>query len=384
MDLIDFDPSQPRQDFYTPDGEIAPNVQEKLEELAASMKIHGQQAEVTVKEQGNGRYLIAVGERRIRAALWLGWEEIRANIRNDLQGVRLQLFRLAENVDRSDLSELDTARFIAGIVAAGQMKKHELAAHFGKKPAWVTRYLAFADDANYQKWVKPGYIRKAWILYAVMQLPEDVQAQIYSMCAGREITELTSQELRRYEAMVKRGLPLPAPTSGDTDTAPAQAPADDPTIAAARMMMTADTAETPDGYQPPADLSPKDLELHSGKLRTMDNTPESAAGSAASSAGQGGASAAADANTSSQASAGGSVVTAQLSVAQLSAILVGLQKRKAKVAGTMQSFSVGFRLPESVIREVLTALGETEDVAELPAMVLGLKLAEAGHKLASK
>ena len=73
-------------------------------------------------------------------------------------------FRLAENVDRSDLSELDTARFIAGIVAAGQMKKHELAAHFGKKPAWVTRYLAFADDANYQKWVKPGYIRKAWIL----------------------------------------------------------------------------------------------------------------------------------------------------------------------------------------------------------------------------
>ena len=77
-------------------------------------------------------------------------------------------------------------------------------------------------------------------------------------------------------------------------------------------------------------------------------------------------------------------MTAQLSVAQLSAILVGLQKRKAKVAGTMQSFSVGFRLPESVIREVLTALGETEDVAELPAMVLGLKLAEAGHKLASK
>ena len=72
LDLIDFDPSQPRQDFYTPDGEIAPNVQEKLEELAASMKIHGQQAEVTVKEQGNGRYLIAVGERRIRAALWLG------------------------------------------------------------------------------------------------------------------------------------------------------------------------------------------------------------------------------------------------------------------------------------------------------------------------
>ena len=63
LDLIDFDPSQPRQDFYTPDGEIAPNVQEKLEELAASMKIHGQQAEVTVKEQGNGRYLIAVGER---------------------------------------------------------------------------------------------------------------------------------------------------------------------------------------------------------------------------------------------------------------------------------------------------------------------------------
>ena len=46
LDLIDFDPSKPRQDFYTPDGEIAPNVQEKLEELAASMKIHGQQAEV--------------------------------------------------------------------------------------------------------------------------------------------------------------------------------------------------------------------------------------------------------------------------------------------------------------------------------------------------
>ena len=386
LDLIDFDPSQPRQDFYSPDGEIAPDVKEKLDELASSMKIHGQQAEVTVKEQGDGRYMIVVGERRVRAALSLGWEEIRANIRNDLQGVRLKLFRLAENVDRSDLSELDTAQYIAGIVSAGQMKKHELAAHFGKAPAWVTRYIAFADDANYQKWVKPGYIRKAWILYAVLQLPEDVQAQIYATCAGRENSELTSQELRRYEAMVKRGLPLAAPSSGDSaaDAAPGQAPAYDPAVAAVRMLMTADTAESPDGYEPPTDLSPKDLERHSGKLRTMDNTPASGAGPTAGTAGEGGVSAAAEATSSGQASAAQSVVTAQLSVAQLSAILVGLQKRKAKVAGTMQSLSVGFRLPESVVRDVLAALGETEDVGELPAMVLGLKLAEAGHKLASK
>lgn len=382
LHLIDFDSTQPRQDFYTPDGVIAPEVQEKLQELASSMKIHGQQAEVTLIELDNGRFKIAVGERRVRAAHLLEWKDIRANIRNDLKGVSLRLFRLAENVDRADLSELDTARYIADIVAAGEMKKHELAAHFGKKPAWVTRYLAFADDANYQKWVKPGYIQKAWILYAVTQLPDEVQDQIYAMCASRDSGELTSQELRRFEAMVKRGLPVAPLDAGGGTAADASSPSNvlDPAAAAQRMMMNADTAEIPDGYRPPDGLSAEGLEPHDGKLRTMDNTPGNSAStipreeSKGTPAGQG----------SGATHTPGNIVTSQLSVGQLSAILVHLQKKKAKASGTLQSLSVSFRLPELVVREVLSALGEADEVESLPPMMLGLKLAEAGHKLANK
>jgi ParB/RepB/Spo0J family partition protein len=376
---IVFDQTQPRQDFYPIDGQIQPEVQESLEDLAASMKAHGQQAEITLIEQEDGTYKIAVGERRVRAAILNGWTEIRAHLRNDLTGIKLKLYRLSENVDRSDLSELDTARYIADIVATGAMKKHELAAAFKKKPAWVTRYLAFADPQHYHKWVKPGYISKAWILYAVLQLPEDVQAQIFAMCKDRGSVELTSQELRRYEAMVKHGLPLSGVTEGESgmqSPSSSSAPAEDPQLAAARMLMKADTAEQKDDYSPPAAIVVKEREPSS----TASGGPVTAAAADGNGAGTDSEGAASGGPESSALTS--NIVTTQVSLAQLSAILVKLQKVKAPVSGTLQSLAVNFRLPESVIREALIAL--EEDVEGIPPMVLGLKFAEAGHKLMAK
>jgi ParB family transcriptional regulator, chromosome partitioning protein len=85
----------------------------RLQELADDMKASGQAQAIMVrpKPSENGKYLIVFGERRVRAARLLGWDTIRAEVRDidDLEAARLQY---SENQARVDLNPIDDARAI--------------------------------------------------------------------------------------------------------------------------------------------------------------------------------------------------------------------------------------------------------------------------------
>ena len=98
--IIDIEPNQgqPRKDFD----------EEKLNELADSIKTHGVLSPILVKEVENGYYQIIAGERRWRASKLAGLKTIPAIIKKH---ENLKVFELAliENLQREDLNPIEEA-----------------------------------------------------------------------------------------------------------------------------------------------------------------------------------------------------------------------------------------------------------------------------------
>ena len=118
---ITADPDQPRRHF----DEVA------LEELANSIKEHGvlQPIVVTVKAQG---YQIVAGERRFRAATAAGLGKIPAIVRTLSDQHRLEL-SLIENIQRRDLSPIETAVAYAKLRDQFNLTLDEIGARVGSK-----------------------------------------------------------------------------------------------------------------------------------------------------------------------------------------------------------------------------------------------------------
>ena len=118
---ISADPDQPRRHF----DEVA------LDELTSSIKEHGvlQPIVVTVKAKG---YQIVAGERRFRAASAAGLEKIPAIVRTLSDQHRLEL-SLIENIQRRDLSPIETAVAYAKLRDQFNLTLDEIGARVGSK-----------------------------------------------------------------------------------------------------------------------------------------------------------------------------------------------------------------------------------------------------------
>lgn len=129
-DWIDANPYQPRQEFE----------QEKLEELADSIKIHGIIQPITVRKLEAKKYQLISGERRLQASKLAGLKTIPAFIRtaNDQQ---MQEMALIENIQRENLNAIEIAHSYQRLIREFGLKQEELGDRVGKKRATVTNYL---------------------------------------------------------------------------------------------------------------------------------------------------------------------------------------------------------------------------------------------------
>jgi ParB family chromosome partitioning protein len=130
-------PLQPRKQFDD----------EAIQELAASLKVHGVVQPVVVTRRGDS-YLLVVGERRWRAAQVAGLTHIPAVVR-DYSEVEVMQVALVENLQRQDLNPIEEAQAIAFLLKEYGMTQEVLAAKLGKsRPALsnATRLLQLPPD----------------------------------------------------------------------------------------------------------------------------------------------------------------------------------------------------------------------------------------------
>ncbi len=132
---------------YIPINHIAPNPdqprkyfsQESLQELAASIRLHGVLQPLTV-QKGRYSYVLVAGERRLRAAGMAGLRSVPCVVL-DIDREDSAVLALIENLQRSDLHYLEEAAAMARLLETCRISQEELAARLGKSQSAVANKL---------------------------------------------------------------------------------------------------------------------------------------------------------------------------------------------------------------------------------------------------
>ena len=127
--LIHPNPYQPRQHFD----------QERIDELAMSIKEHGVFTPVLVRKAVSGYQLIA-GERRLRATKQVGLERIPAIVL-DFDDQQMVEISLIENIQREDLNVVEEARAYKTLIDRLGLTQEELGKKVGKSRVHITNTL---------------------------------------------------------------------------------------------------------------------------------------------------------------------------------------------------------------------------------------------------
>jgi len=129
---IEANPFQPRHDFDL----------DALEELAASIRLHGLIQPITLRRLHAGAYQLISGERRLRAARIAGLEEVPAYIRIADDQALLEM-ALVENIQREDLNAIEVAISYQRLKEECDLTDEQLADRTGKTKSrsTITNYL---------------------------------------------------------------------------------------------------------------------------------------------------------------------------------------------------------------------------------------------------
>jgi len=122
-------PFQPRREFDP----------EQLAELEASLKASGLLQAITVRRRGDAFELVA-GERRLRAATNLGWNEITAVVR-DFDDQTMLVLALVENLQRANLNPIEEARGYRRLLEEFKLTQQQVADSVGKDRTTITNLL---------------------------------------------------------------------------------------------------------------------------------------------------------------------------------------------------------------------------------------------------
>lgn len=196
--------NQPRREFD----------EEKLAELAASLRSIGLVQPITVQQIDSDQYMIISGERRWRAAQMAGLATLPAYVRPTRPEEVMEL-ALVENIQREDLNAIEIALAYQQIIETHHLKHEELAERVGKKRATVTNYLrllrlpAELQLGLTQRLIDMGHAR------ALLQV-EDTERQIelYNLILQEHLSVRAVEELAR--AIKEEGAKEEYPTAPQT------------------------------------------------------------------------------------------------------------------------------------------------------------------------
>lgn len=113
---------------------------EKLNELALSIKEHGVVQPIIVRKTGNGIYEIVAGERRWRACRKIGVKNIPAIIK-DLDEKETTEIALIENIQREDLNPIEEASAYKTLIDQFGLTQEELSNRVGKSRPFIANTL---------------------------------------------------------------------------------------------------------------------------------------------------------------------------------------------------------------------------------------------------
>ena len=196
--------NQPRKSFD----------QEKLEELAESIRQHGVIQPLTVRKLASGYYQIIAGERRWRAARLAELTEIPAVVieADDRKAMELAMI---ENLQREDLNPMEEAQGYRTLVETYGMTQEQAAQRVGKSRSAVANAMRLLDLSDAilglveEGKLSAGHARAILPLSPIVRM-EAVKTVIASGLSVRQTEQLVKRLLARDEEEKKPKPPVPA------------------------------------------------------------------------------------------------------------------------------------------------------------------------------
>ena len=181
-------PYQPRKVFD----------EDALKELAASIKEHGVFQPIIAKRSIKG-YEIIAGERRVKASIMAGLEEIPTIIRN-FDDTEMMEIALLENLQRENLNAIEEANAYKKLLETLSLTQEQLAARLGKSRSHITNMVGLLalpeviqQDVSEKK-ISMGHARVLSKLDNKEQQRELADRIIAEGLSVRRLEELTNSE----------------------------------------------------------------------------------------------------------------------------------------------------------------------------------------------
>jgi ParB family chromosome partitioning protein len=166
IDLIEPNNFQPRTTFN----------EERLEELAQSIKSNGVIQPLLVRRLDEGKYQLVAGERRWRAAQRAGLLRVPCVVRDIPEDKMLEL-ALVENIQRQELNAIEEAHAYKRLIESLGLTQEMVAQRVGRDRTFITNYLR------------------------LLRLPEDIQGLVeqekLSMGHARALLGVDDAEIQR-------------------------------------------------------------------------------------------------------------------------------------------------------------------------------------------
>lgn len=118
--------------------------EERLSELADSIRLHGVITPLTVRKIDGGRYKIVAGERRYRAARMAGLTELPVVIL-DVDELEAMEMALVENLQREDLNPIEEAEGFRSLIERYGMTQEDAAERVGRSRSAIANSLRLLE-----------------------------------------------------------------------------------------------------------------------------------------------------------------------------------------------------------------------------------------------
>ena len=174
---------QPRHEF----------TEEKIKELAESIKQNGLLQFITVRDIGNGFYELIAGERRLRAIKYLQHATTKAIVK-ELTEEQMATLALIENIQREELTPIEEAHAYQELLRINKLTQDELAKSLGKTQATVANKLRLLKlskkviEAINSKKITERHGR------AMVKLDESAQEKILSQILSQNLNVSQTEE----------------------------------------------------------------------------------------------------------------------------------------------------------------------------------------------
>jgi len=162
-----------------------------LEELTASIRIHGVIQPILVRRLNNGVYELIAGERRWRAAQIAGLKKIPVVVK-DIPDEKSLEIALIENLQRENLNPIEAAQGYQRLLKEFTLSQEEIATRVGKERSTITNYLRLLSlpekikDYLAKSLLTPGHAKA---ILAISDRDEQIRFAGHLVARGASVRE---------------------------------------------------------------------------------------------------------------------------------------------------------------------------------------------------